>query len=356
MNILLIVNELKYSCGVTNHILHLAKGLADSGQCRLWIICGAGNGIQRFADINVTIISDERFLHLNRSFSGFILSINYLVKFIRENEIDVIHSHSHFGAAIAIRASKLTGITTVQTNHGLLQNSGRLKHFNAHKYVAINEHIYHHVLNNKIAKKDKVYFIRCGIPINNELPVKPVNEKIKVLAASRFVHEKGLDIYIHAVNKLPANIFAKADFYLAGEGELEEELAELNRSLGSHITFTGRIVDMYAFLSKTHILVNPSRSDSEGFPAIITEAGAAKVLVVSSDFRGAEEVLKHEMNSLIFKEHSSDKLSNILGKVISDYDSYSHMASGFYDFVSREFSIPVMIEKHISLYDQCQKR
>ncbi len=354
MNILLIVNELKYSCGVTNHILHLAKGLAESGKVKLWIICGGGNGVSRFSDLNITIISDERFLHLNRSFSGFISSINYLVKFIRENEIDIIHSHSHFGAAIGKRASKLTGKTTVQTNHGLLKDSGRLKHFNADKYVAINEHIYHHLINDKIAKQENIFFIRCGIPINNELTLKPANDKIKVIAASRFVHEKGLDIYIHAVNKLSPEILDKADFYLAGEGELDEELAELNRKLGSKINFTGRIVDMYAFLSKTRILVNPSRSDSEGFPAIITEAGATNTLVISSDFKGAEDVLKHDINSLIFTEYSSDKLSDILGKTISDYDAYSHIASNFYNFISTEFSIPVMIEKHISLYEKCR--
>lgn len=355
MNILLIVNELNYVCGVTNHILHLSRGLVDSGNINLWIICGGGNGISRFSDINVTIISDDRFLHLNRSFSGFISSINYLVKFIRENKIDIIHSHSHFGAAIGKRASMLTGITTVQTNHGLLRDTGRLKHFNADKYVAINEHIKEYILLNKLANDENIFFIRCGIPINNELTDKPVIDKIKVIAASRFTDEKGLDIYIHAVNKLTDVVLCKADFYLAGEGELEEELTELNRSLGSKISFTGRIVDMYAFLSKVHILINPTSSDSEGFPAIITEAGTANTLVISSDFKGASDVLKHNVNSLIFKDNSSDKLSIMLEETITNYRSYTHLASNLYNYISKEFSISVMINKHISLYKKCLK-
>ncbi len=353
MNILLIVNELKYSCGVTNHIMHLTKGLLEQNNVNIWIICGGGNGINRFNDMNVTIISDERFLHLNRSFSGIIAAINFLVKFIRQNNIDILHSHSHYGAAIAKRASKLTGKITVQTNHGILPDIGRLKHFNADKYIAINEHIKQHIINDEISKEENIFFIRCGIPVNSDLNIKESNGKIKVVAASRFVYGKGLDIYIKAVNMLPLEILSKADFYIAGEGELEDELNELNRSLGTKINFPGRIVDIYSFLSKTHVLVNSSRSDSEGFPAIITEAGATNTLVISSDFKGAEGVLKHDVNSLIFKEYKPENLYDILKKVISNYSSYSHLASNFYEFTKKEFSIPVMIDKHISLYSKC---
>ena len=353
MNVLMITNELNYSCGVTNHLLHLAKGLVNSGSVNLWIICGGGNGINRFADINVTIISDERFLHINRSFSGFISVINYLVKFVRKNEIDVIHSHSHYGAAIAKRASTLTRKTTVQTNHGILPEMGRLKHFNADRYVAINEHIERYILENKIAKKENIAFIRCGIPVNDELTIKPVNDKLKILAASRFVEGKGLDIYIHAVSKLPIAALSKADFYIAGEGEQESSLSELNNSIGSKINFIGRITDMYLYLSKIHVLVNPSRSDNEGFPAIITEAGATNTLVISSDFTGAEDVLVDGKNALIYRDKSSDNLSKMLEDVINNYSSYSPLAESFYQYIKMEFSIPVMIDKHLSLYEKC---
>lgn len=355
MNILFLVNELRYTCGVTNHILHLSKGLVDTGDVKLWIICGGGNGINRFAGIDVTIISDERFLHINRGFSGFISAINYLVKFIRENKIIVIHSHYHYGAAIAHRASQLTGKTTVQTNHGILPDMGRLKHFNADKYVAINEHIQRHILENKIAKEKDVCFIRCGIPVEPDTPQKIINAKLKVLAASRFTYEKGMDIYIQAINMLSDSIFEKASFYIAGEGELNEKLMELNSSLGSKVNFAGKLADMYSYLSGTHILVNPSRSGSEGFPAIITEAGATNTLVVSSDFAGAEDVIKHEENGLIYKDNSPDKLCKLLETVIANYDSYIPLSNNFYKLISEEFTIQEMTGKHISLYSKCLK-
>lgn len=356
MNILLLVNELRYTCGVTNHILHLSRGLAGTGEVKLWIICGGGNGINRFSDIDVNIISDERFLHLNRSFSGFISTINFLTRFIRKNEIDILHSHYHFGAAIARRASQLAGKTTIQTNHGLLQDIGRLKHFNADKYIAINEHIRRYIKENNIAEDDEIEFIRCGVPINDNPVVKDSKATIKIVTASRLIYGKGLDIFINAVNKLSESTLAKAEFCIAGEGEIDEELRELNLSLGGKIKFTGKVNDIYAFLNNSHVLVNPSRSPSEGFPAIISEAGATNTLVISSDFAGAEDVIIHGVNGLIYKENSSENLCNLMTEVISDFGKFSALSENFYDFTKKEFSIPVMIEKHISLYNKCLKK
>lgn len=353
MNVLLLANELRYTCGVTNHLLHLSRGLTETGNVSLWIICGGGNGINRFSDIDVNIISDERFLHVNRSFSGFISAINFLTRFIRKNEIEILHSHYHYGAAIARRASQLTRKPTIQTNHGILHDEGKLKHFNAERYIAINEHIKTYLLENKITNEENITFVRCGIPANENITTKTLNRRLRIAAASRFVYDKGLDIFINAVNKLPDDILDKAEFYIAGEGELEIELKDLNRSLGNKINFTGKIVDIYAFLNSAHVLVNPSRSPYEGFPAIITEAGATNTLVISSDFTGAEDVLIHGTNGLVFKDNNADNLSALLRDVISDYMKYISLSRNFYDFIVKEFSVPVMIDKHISLYNKC---
>ena len=353
MNVLLLANELRYTCGVTNHLLHLSRGLTANEKVKLWIICGGGNGINRFSDIDLNIISDERFLHLNRSFSGFISAINYLTRFVRKNEIEILHSHYHFGAAIAKRASQLSGKITIQTNHGILQEMGRLKHFNAEKYVAINEHIQRHMLKHNIAKEEDIAFIRCGIPVYEHMQVKNVGSKLKIAAASRFTYTKGLDIFINAVHNLPGEILNKADFYIAGEGEQEDELKKINSALGGRVNFPGKILDIYTFLNTVHVLVNPSRSPNEGFPAIITEAGATNTLVMSSDFAGAEDVILHGVNGLIYKDNDPDKLGILLNEVISDYTKYAPLSQSFYEFTKREFSIPLMIDKHLSLYNKC---
>jgi glycosyltransferase involved in cell wall biosynthesis len=352
MNVLLLANELRYTCGVTNHLLHLAKGLSESGDVKLFIICGGGNGIYRFKDIDVEIISDERFLHMNRNFSTFISAINYLVRFTGKKDIKLYHSHTHYAAAIAKRASILTRVKTIQTNHGILADKSRLKPFNADRYIAINGHIMSYILENNIAALEDAAFIRCGIPLRKHIPLKNKGY-LKITAASRLVHEKGLDIYIKAISLLPEHIRMKADFFIAGEGEQEEELKELDSSLGTKIHFTGRITDMTGFLSDTHILVHPSRSKNEGFPAILTEAGDAGCLVVSSNFEGVKDVIEDGVNGLLFEKENPEYLSQILNKVMSDFESYKLHAKSFQKKINEEFMIETMIKKHLELYKKC---
>lgn len=355
INLLLIVNELNYTCGVTNHILHLAGGLTASGNVKLWILTGGGNGVKRFGSMDVSIITDERFLHSNRSFSGHISAINFLVKFVRENKIDILHSHYHYGAAIARRVSKLAKRITIQTNHGIIPEVGRLKHFNADKYVVINEHIRKYILDKEIAKERDIYFIRCGIPIEDTIPVKN-DKQIKVIAASRFVEGKGVDTYIKAAGKLKNTEKINISFSLAGEGPLEDELKTINETLGAGVTFAGRVTDMYSLLRQSHVVVFPGVSGSEGFPAIITEAGATGCLLISSRFEGGENILIDGSNCLLYAPGDDDKLAEILGNAIENYASLKPMSENLHTMVKKEFDLQTMTDKHILMYRECLAR
>jgi glycosyltransferase involved in cell wall biosynthesis len=346
MNILLIANELRYTCGVTNHLLHLSRGLAGSDKVNLWVICGGGNRMQDFKDINIT--ADKRFFHKGRDLPGYISAISFLAKFIRKNKINVVHSHTHYAANIAARAVKISRAETVQTNHGILQSKGRLKHFNAHKYIAINEHIYKYILKDKIAVESDVSFIRCGVPVDGS-PALKENGKIKVIAASRFKYGKGMDIFINAVAGLRNDTKNKAEFFIAGEGEMENSLKELNSNTNAGIEFLGRVKDMYGTLRETHILVHSSRSSSEGFPAIITEAGACNNLILSSRFNGSESVMT-DNEAVFFNVDDTADLTAKLEDAVNNYSGYKEHSLKFYNKIKEWYNIDTMIKKHINLY------
>lgn len=348
LNVLIIANELRNTCGVTNHILHLARSLSESGKVKLFIICGGGNGVNRFDNLNVSV--DKRFFHKGRNFKNYFSAITYLAKYLRKNKINIIHSHSHYAANIAANAVRISKASTVQTNHGLLQVKGRLKHFNAHKYIVINEHIREYLISNKISSPENIELIRCGIPVDDS-PAGKNTAPVRVIAASRFTYEKGLDLYVKAVAKLDNKIKVKAEFLIAGEGETEKSLIELNNELNSGIKFIGSVGNMYDLLRETNILVYPSRSCSEGFPAIITEAGACNNLVISSKFPGAEYILKDKMNSLLFEIDDIDGLTSHLETAINGYTGHLNLTLGLYNTIKEKFGLEEMINKHLSLYN-----
>lgn len=354
MNILLLANELRYTCGVTNHLLHLTRGLSLQKNVKLRLICGGGNGLERFRDINIEITADKRFLHGERNIPSYTSAIIYLTKFIYRNKINIVHSHSHYTANIARHASKLRGTCTVQTNHGILETGGRLKHFNAKYYIAVNEHINDFLVENGIAKKSNTSFIRCGIPVPVNMPVKDIS-RLKVIAASRFTQDKGLDLFIKAIKLLEPDTRSKADFIIAGEGELKKELMSLNKETAANISFPGSVKDIYRILASSHILVHPSRSKTEGFPAIITEAGANGLLVISSDFEGAKDVIENNRDGILFRMNDEADLAKKLSLAINHFEKYKKMTEGFYSKIKDWYSVDLMISKHMELYRKCLK-
>lgn len=356
MKILMLANELRYTCGVTNHLLHLCKSITESSYIEIYIICGSGNGIDRFNNIKAKIICNENFLHSSRNILKYLNAIKYLKDFIKSENINIIHSHYHYGASIAKKAAIGLNVKTIQTNHGIINTKGVLRKFNSDYYIAINEHIYNYIVENNITSENNIRLIRCGIPVNENFTEKPTERKLKVISSGRFVKEKGFDTYIKAVNALPDEIFSKAEFYISGTGELENYLKELNIKSGSKVNFAGNINNLSKYLSSVHIFVNCSVSDSEGFPAVITEAGSEGCILLSSNFKGHEYILQNGINSIIYSRGNEEELNDKLREVILNYDSYKGCAKSLYDLIKKEYSLKQMTEKHIELYEQCLKQ
>lgn len=350
MRILLLADTLSTVDGVTTHLYNLIKGLSAYRDIDLFLICGK-NITNKLNGLNINIQCNEIFLHGKRNYFDYLKAFRYLRKFIKENKINILHSHTHYAANIANQVSG--GISTIQTNHGLLVKQGRLKHFCADKYIAVNKHIYEYLLQNKIADQKNIHLIRCGIEMPDEI-INKQNGKIKVLAASRLTHEKGLDIFIKAAAGLSVVDKSKAEFYIAGEGEEEQSLKILNEKLNSNITFTGKVENMKELFTESHIFVFSGRSDTEGFPASITEAAAYKNLILSANFSGADDVIKDKKDGFIFKKEDNAALSALLSEAIKNYIHYIPIAENFNKKVREMYNLKIMINKHYNLYKECQ--
>jgi GalNAc-alpha-(1->4)-GalNAc-alpha-(1->3)-diNAcBac-PP-undecaprenol alpha-1,4-N-acetyl-D-galactosaminyltransferase len=187
-----------------------------------------------------------------------------------------------------------------------------------------------------------------------EIPHKNIS-RLKIIAASRFSHEKGLDVFIKAISLLDKEIRAKADFTIAGDGGLKKELMHLNKETGANVSFPGNVNDMYKLLSGSHIFVYPSRSKTEGFPAVITEAGANGMLVISSDFYGVTDVIENGKDGVIFKKEDTKDLAKKLAASIRNFEKYKKLSDNFYIKIKDWFSLDKMINKHLELYRKCGK-
>lgn len=154
------------------------------------------------------------------------------------------------------------------------------------------------------------------------------NKKI-IFYAGRLIKEKGILELIKSFDKFYKT---KKDYILliAGSGELEDKIK--NNFLNSNNKyFLGKLNrdDVFYFLSKTKIFVNPSNYP-EGLPTVLLEAGSFSIPIISTPNGGAKEIIinketgilipygnvKNIYKSLVWVDKNSDE-SIVIGRQLN---------------------------------------
>ena len=349
MKVAILTNELNYTDGVSNHIFDLIQGFQDSiSHVEFIIITGKNNAPEKFKELGVEIITLKGFRHAERSAWNFIICLSKLIKIIKSKNISILHSHNHYHANIATVCKYFAPVHTVQTNHGILKKEGRLPHFIADRFIIINQHIIDFFQSECKEKLLRASFIRCGVPYKKA--EMPVHDKLVFIAAGRFVLEKGFDLYIRAIHALPSELIQNCEFQLAGHGSEEKALRNLNDALGGRVTFLGNVPDLQQYLFKTDILINPSRSLSEGFPRTLVEAAYANNLIITSDFLGLKHDFINGTDGLVFEVEKIDELIQLMTRCILENSGIHILAQNFHAKAREIFSIEHMVEKTLRVY------
>jgi glycosyltransferase involved in cell wall biosynthesis len=138
-------------------------------------------------------------------------------------------------------------------------------------------------------------------------------------AGRRLVPEKGVDLLLKAVARLPG-IW---QLHIAGEGPARRELERLALELGirERVYFDGVIPsnEMPAYLGQLDVLVLPSRTLpnwKEQFGRVLVEAMACEVAVIGSDSGEIRNVIDDA--GLIFPENNVDALYDRLLTLLKD--------------------------------------
>jgi glycosyltransferase involved in cell wall biosynthesis len=347
MNILFLTNELNYTDGVSAHLYYLIKNLLKHADLNLHLICGGGDALEKFRDLKIEIISERIFNHKYRSTGNFIGAFNFTRKFVRSNNIELVHSHNHYAANIANYVSKFSDIITFQTNHGIIPDKGRLKHFSADKYIVVNNYISDYLTENNTALPENIFMIFSGVDFENGKYDKNFNPA-KVISASRLEKGKGLDTIIKAVSLLSPDVKKKAEFIIAGEGSMKNELEKLNAEMNTGIIFPGNLKNIRDVFKKSEIFI--SASQSEGLPISMLEAAAERNLIISSDFRGVESIIENNKDGLIFGINNASELASKITFALNNKDHVYEMTENLFLKARIKFNSDIMADKHYSIY------
>lgn len=372
VNLLYVVTKLELG-GAQKQLLHLIRRL-DQEKYRIFLFTAQGGELIPEAQaLEGLELKRSRFLERPLNPLNDALALIELCFFIKNNAIQIIHTHSSKAGILGRIAGALTRIPLlIHTVHGWSFNDYQpfllhrlylwLERFCAkftHKIIVVSEFDRAKGLKNSIGNQGQYCLIRYGLEMQNfQLPKSgSVRKELGISSASRVVgmvacfkpQKAPLDFIALAagVNKK----FPGTKFVLVGDGGLRKKIERRIRQLGLalDVVLTGWRADIPAILDGLDVLVLTSLW--EGLPIVILEAMAAGVSIVATDTGGIREVVEDGRGGYLVKPHDIRGLQARVEELLADVnkrEAFTRYASGVIN--RQDFSLERMAANTDRLY------
>lgn len=286
-----------------------------------------------------------------------------LNKFIKDNDIKIIHSHGK-GAGIYSRMLKILnpGLKIVHTLHGVhigeygfLKKSAyifleRFLTLFTDKFINVSKSENSVCLKLKLFKKSKSEVVYNGI----KALLKDDNAKIKfdlsgkkaVTTISRFDYAKNMSLAYEIAKNFKDN--SSIVFLWLGDGDDRAKFESMAQKDGANIIFTGFADEVPAYLSATDIYLSTSRW--EGLPYALIEAQSLGIPIVATNVVGNNEVVENGKNGFLFED--ARQACRDIEILLNDEKIYGKMqAEALLNFKDK-FEIRVAIGKMEQIYKE----
>ena len=102
-------------------------------------------------------------------------------------------------------------------------------------------------------------------------------------------------------------------------------------------------------LKASQILVVPSRTES--IPQVIKEAFYLKVPVIATNVGGIPELVVHQETGILVPPEDPEKLMIAINNLLDNEESRRNFADNAFEFINKNFSWDVLLEKYTNLYE-----
>jgi len=286
-------------------------------------------------------------LKKSNSLTDLIDIIRAVNKFIKTNNIQIIHAHMTHSIIVASIIKVLNpSIKIVYTSHNLNIGSKVREMIIWSLKVFRNLDI---VFSKDILKffyKKNYKIIPNGIKVDKYSLNLEKNKKFTFIAVGRLETVKNHIFLIEIANELKN----KYDFeiQIVGNGYLKEELENLIQkyNLENYVKLLGLRNDIPQLLGQSHCLLMPSLW--EGLPIVILEAGASSLPVVSTPVGSVPSLLNGENAYLV----ELDGFKNKMIEVLEDRENATLKGKKLFEEINLKYSIEAIVEAHEKIYQE----
>ncbi len=325
INVLHILSDSNIG-GAGIYVAELSKAL-DKNVFNVFVACPKGAKVIDRIDSSVNIISVG--ITKDKSFSPH--DIRHLIKIIKENHIDIVHTHASFSGRIA---GWLCGKKIIYTRHTPYYStdiSSIKKLFNklinkifTNKIIAVSEYVKNQLIATGV-DKNLIMTVLNGIDINkyNEIydtqSIKDnigLKDEFILLQIGRLEVDKGHEYLLRVIPYLKKDKY-NIKLLLVGDGSLRKYLEDLVNDLGisKQVNFLGYVEDIKPLIAISDVFVLPSIN--EALSIALLEAMCMNKPCIASEVGGIPEVINESCGILV----SPKDTTGLKDAVIKLYDN-----------------------------------
>jgi len=316
----------------------------------------------------------------NYSFKSFFHVLTNFRKFVKKNQINILHAHTLKAGFLAtfIKLSLLFSVKLVYTGHGLRytqKNNFLIKfifkyievfvNYISDKVIFIRNDEYNLAIDSKIISKAKAKLLITQISDSssdfkysfNLREFFKIKSRYIIVNAATIYDLKNPDLFIKiAKNTIKKNKDITFLWIGGGDGVDEINSILMNEKIYENIKFVGHIHKkfMNSIFSQIDALLVTSKVET--FPLIILEALMHKKVVFSSNFKGVDNLINHDHNGFIFKQSEYRKTSNLIIDILGNKSKYDQISkNGNNIFKSNFNNTENFIKQHSLIYKKLSK-
>jgi glycosyltransferase involved in cell wall biosynthesis len=202
---------------------------------------------------------------------------------------------------------------------------------------------------------EEIHLIKgSGVNLNEFSFEKEISkEKVRLILPARMLYDKGIVEFIEAAKIIKDRVQYKAEFLLVGNCDTEnlagiQEQEIKNMVDEPYIKWIGFKKNIFKVLQEADIVVLPSYR--EGLPKSLIEACAVGRPIITTDTQGCRECVMDGYNGYLVPVKDREILSNRMALLINDSQKRKIMGENSRILAEKEFSIDLVINKHLEIY------
>ena len=301
-----------------------------------------------------------------------------LIKLLKINHYDIVHTHTTKAGILGRIASRIAGVPVII--HGLhgstfqAFNSGllnwllflleRLTSKFTDAYVSVSEMLSEKYVEKGIGEKEKYYTVYSGMRLDKFYNIKKnidyekkqrelgINPRHFVIGnVARMEMRKGHKFLLDAFKKVTLE---RKDYPLKlliiGEGEDREKLENYTKELNleDKVIFAGYREDVEELMAIMNIFVLTSLR--EGLPRVLVQAAAVGIPLIAFNVDGVSEIIKDNQNGFLIRPGDVKQLTNRIIKYIDNKDLVLLHGQRGREFIKDKWSIEDMVDKIDKIY------